>query len=133
MSSIIPYNRNFDVLYGVLEDVAPGIRRITANNPGPFTFRGTGTFILGYGDVAVIDPGPDQTEHVDAILKSLGKERISHILITHTHNDHSPAAKDLKTRTGARTYGFGPHGSGKLEDGIQVEAVVIWTLSQMKL
>jgi glyoxylase-like metal-dependent hydrolase (beta-lactamase superfamily II) len=122
MSSIIPYNRNFDVLYGVLEDVAPGIRRITANNPGPFTFRGTGTFILGYGDVAVIDPGPDQTEHVDAILKSLGKERISHILITHTHNDHSPAAKDLKTRTGARTYGFGPHGSGKLEDGIQVEA-----------
>ena len=70
MSSVIPYNRNFDVLYGVLEDVAPGIRRITANNPGPFTFRGTGTFIVGYGDVAVIDPGPDQTEHVDAILKS---------------------------------------------------------------
>ena len=122
MSSVIPYNRNFDVLYGVLENVAPGIRRITANNPGPFTFRGTGTFIVGYGDVAVIDPGPDQTEHVDAILESLGKERISHILITHTHNDHSPAAKDLKARTGARTYGFGPHGSGKLEEGIKVEA-----------
>jgi glyoxylase-like metal-dependent hydrolase (beta-lactamase superfamily II) len=122
MSSTIAYNRNFEVPYGVLEDVAPGIRRITANNPGPFTFRGTGTYILGYGDVAVIDPGPDQKDHVDAILKSLGKERISHILITHTHNDHSPAAKDLKVRTRASTYGFGPHGSGKLEEGIKVEA-----------
>jgi glyoxylase-like metal-dependent hydrolase (beta-lactamase superfamily II) len=113
MTVKIPFNKDFEVSYGVLETIGPGIRRITAHNPGPFTFRGTGTYILGYGDVAVIDPGPDQPEHVDAIIDTLGSERVSHILITHTHNDHSPGAKALKAKTGAPTYGFGPHGSGK--------------------
>ena len=113
MATEIPFNRNFEVNYGELENVAPGIRRITANNPSPFTFRGTGTYILGEGNVAVIDPGPDQPEHVKAIVESLKNETVSHILITHTHNDHSPAAKALKEITGAPTYGFGPHGSGK--------------------
>ena len=113
MAIEIPFNRNFEVNYGEIENVAPGIRRITANNPSPFTFRGTGTYILGEGNVAVIDPGPDQPEHVKAIIEGLKNETISHILITHTHNDHSPAAKALKEITGAPTYGFGPHGSGK--------------------
>lgn len=113
MATEIPFNRNFEVNYGELENVAPGIRRITANNPSPFTFRGTGTYILGEGNVAVIDPGPDQPEHVKAIVEGLKNETVSHILITHTHNDHSPAAKALKEITGAPTYGFGPHGSGK--------------------
>ena len=118
----IPFNRNFDVPYGVIETIEPGIRRITANNPGPFTFRGTGTYILGYGRVAIIDPGPDLSEHVDALIGGLGSERISHILVTHTHNDHSPAAKELKARVSAPTYGFGPHGSGKIKKEAQVEA-----------
>ena len=113
MATEIPFNRNFEVNYGEIENVARGIRRITANNPSPFTFRGTGTYILGEGNVAIIDPGPDQPEHVKAILEGLKNETISHILITHTHNDHSPAAKALKEITGAPTYGFGPHGSGK--------------------
>ena len=113
MATEIPFNRNFEVNYGEIENVAPGIRRITANNPSPFTFRGTGTYILGEGNVAVIDPGPDQPEHVKAIVEGLKNETISHILITHTHNDHSPAAKALKEITGAPTFGFGPHGSGK--------------------
>ena len=113
MPTEIPFNRNFEVNYGEIENVAPGIRRITANNPSPFTFRGTGTYILGEGNVAVIDPGPDQPEHVKAIVEGLKNETVSHILITHTHNDHSPAAKALKEITGAPTYGFGPHGSGK--------------------
>ena len=113
MATEIPFNRNFEVNYGEIENVAPGIRRITANNPSPFTFRGTGTYILGEGNVAIIDPGPDQPEHVKAIVEGLKNETISHILITHTHNDHSPAAKALKEITGAPTYGFGPHGSGK--------------------
>ena len=122
MSIKIPFNRNFDVPYGVIETIEPGIRRITANNPGPFTFRGTGTYILGHGNVAVIDPGPDLSEHVDALIEGLGPERVSHILITHTHNDHSPAAKELKAKTAATTYGFGPHGSGKIKKEVQVEA-----------
>ena len=113
MAAEIPFNRNFEVNYGAIESVAPGIRRITANNPSPFTFKGTGTYILGEGSVAVIDPGPDQPEHVKAIVEGLKNETVSHILITHTHNDHSPAAKALKEITGAPTYGFGPHGSGK--------------------
>ncbi|MBN06132.1 MBL fold metallo-hydrolase [Ponticaulis sp.] len=122
MAVNIPFNRDFEVPYGALETVAPGLRRITASNPGPFTFRGTGTYVVGEGSVAVIDPGPDMPEHVDALLSALVGETISHILITHTHNDHSPAARILKAETGAPSYGFGPHGSGKGEQGLKVEA-----------
>ncbi len=122
MSPTIPFNKNFEVPYGVMENIAPGIRRITANNPGPFTFRGTGTYVIGEGKVAVIDPGPDIPKHIDALLDALKSEIVTHILITHTHNDHSPAAKALKIATNAPTYGFGPHGSGKAEQGIKVEA-----------
>ena len=92
-----------------------------APNPGPFTFKGTGTYIIGDGEVAVIDPGPKIEQHVDALLSGLQGEKITHQLITHTHLDHSPAAKLLKERTGALTYGFGPHGSGKFERGVKVE------------
>jgi len=96
--------------------VAPGIRRIVARNPSPFTFRGTGTYVVGDGEVAVIDPGPDLDEHVAALLAELSGEQVTHILITHTHNDHSPAAAALKAATGAPTYGFGPHAGGKRGD-----------------
>jgi len=103
-------DRSFTAAYGRLEQVSPLIRRIVAGNPGPFTFLGTGTYVVGKGRVAVIDPGPDLAEHVAALLAGLAGESVSHILITHTHLDHSPAAAALQAATGAPTYGFGPHG-----------------------
>ncbi len=112
----IPFRREFSFEYGRLENVAPGIRRIVARNPSPFTFRGTGTYVIGDGEVAVIDPGPDLDEHVSALLAGLAGERVSHILVTHTHRDHSPAATALKAATGAPTYGFGPHAGGRRGD-----------------
>jgi glyoxylase-like metal-dependent hydrolase (beta-lactamase superfamily II) len=113
MAVEIPFRRELSFEYGRLEPVAPMIRRIVARNPSPFTFRGTGTYVVGEGEVAVIDPGPDLPEHVDAILAGLSGERVTHILITHTHRDHSPAAQPLKEATDAPTYGFGPHAGGK--------------------
>jgi len=112
MATVIPFNRDFEPPYGVVERLAPGLRRIVARNPGPFTFRGTATFIVGEGNVAVIDPGPDLPDHVSALLNGLGDETVTHILVTHTHLDHSPAAAALKAATAAPTYGFGPHGRG---------------------
>jgi glyoxylase-like metal-dependent hydrolase (beta-lactamase superfamily II) len=90
--------------------VSPLIRRIVAENPSPFTFRGTGTYVVGRGSVAVIDPGPDLAPHVQALMQALRGETVTHILVTHTHRDHSPAAAALKAATGAASYGFGPHG-----------------------
>jgi glyoxylase-like metal-dependent hydrolase (beta-lactamase superfamily II) len=113
MSEDIPFRRDFAFAYGRLEPVAPGVRRIIARNPGPFTFKGTGTYVVGEGEVAVIDPGPDLPEHVEALLAGLKGERITHILVTHTHRDHSPAARSVKQATGAPTYGFGPHAGGR--------------------
>ena len=116
MAVEIPFRREFSFEYGRLERVAPGVRRIVARNPSPFTFRGTGTYVVGDGEVAVIDPGPDLDEHVAALLAGLSGEQVTHILITHTHRDHSPAAAALKAATGASTYGFGPHAGGKRGD-----------------
>src|ERR1700735_3247444 len=113
MAVEIPFRRDFAYEYSKLEEVAPGIRRIIARNPSPFTFRGTGTYVIGEGDVAVIDPGPDLEDHVSALLVGLAGERVTHILITHTHRDHSPAAQAVKVATGAPTYGFGPHAGGR--------------------
>jgi glyoxylase-like metal-dependent hydrolase (beta-lactamase superfamily II) len=112
MAVEIPFRREFSFEYGRLEPVAPTIRRIVARNPSPFTFRGTGTYVVGHGEVAVIDPGPDLLDHVEALLAGLAGERVTHILITHTHRDHSPAARPLQAATGAPTYGFGPHAGG---------------------
>jgi glyoxylase-like metal-dependent hydrolase (beta-lactamase superfamily II) len=117
----IPFIREFGARYGAREQVTPLIARVLANNPGPFTFKGTGTYIVGGDSVAVIDPGPDLPEHVEALKRALEGRRVSHILVTHTHSDHSPAAKPLKEWSGAKSYAFGPHGSGKAEDGVTVE------------
>ncbi|HJU19158.1 MAG TPA: MBL fold metallo-hydrolase [Stellaceae bacterium] len=113
MATDLPLRRDFSVAYGRLEGIAPGLRRIVANNPGPFTFKGTGTYVVGEDRVAVIDPGPDLPEHVEALLQGLGGARVTHILVTHTHRDHSPAARALQAATGAPTYGFGPHAGGR--------------------
>ena len=103
---MIPYVRDITFDYGACDQVSPLIRRVVANNPGPFTFLGTGTYIVGRGEVAVIDPGPDLPEHLDAILAALEPgERVSHILVTHHHSDHSPLARPLQEKTGAPIYG----------------------------
>jgi glyoxylase-like metal-dependent hydrolase (beta-lactamase superfamily II) len=120
MAVEIPFRREFTFEYSRLEPVAPAVRRIVARNPSAFTFKGTGTYVVGKGQVAVIDPGPDLPEHVDALLAGLAGERVTHILITHTHRDHSPAAGAVQQATGAPTYGFGPHAGGKRgEPGVE--------------
>jgi glyoxylase-like metal-dependent hydrolase (beta-lactamase superfamily II) len=105
----IPFVREHEVSYGAVDRLSPLVRRITANNPGPFTYKGTGTYVIGTGEVAVIDPGPPDEAHIEALLAATAGETITHLVITHTHGDHSPGARALKEHTGAPTYGFGPH------------------------
>ena len=126
MSVSIPYRREMSFEYGKLERLSPMIRRIIANNPSAFTFHGTGTYVLGEGSVAVIDPGPDDPRHIEALLDGLGAERVSHIFITHCHHDHSPGARMLQAETGAPTYAFGPHGAGRLGDQGESEEGADW-------
>ena len=121
MADSIPFRRTLDFTYGEVSEVAPGVRRIIAENPSPFTLYGTGTYIIGRGNVAVIDPGPADDAHIDALLNALQGETISHILVTHTHMDHSPGCRLLQEHTDAPTYAYGPHGAGKLERGVPVE------------
>ena len=121
MSTTIAFNRKLDFEYGRLQQLAPGLRRIVARNPSPFTWHGTGTYVIGEGNVAIVDPGPDLAEHVDALLAALAGETITHLLVTHTHRDHSPACRPVQDATGARSYGFGRHGSGRIDTGVQVE------------
>lgn len=116
----IPFRRELTFEYARLERLSPLVRRIVARNPGPFTAHGTGTFVVGNGHVAIVDPGPALAEHVDALLDALRGETVDHVLITHTHLDHSPAAAAVKLATGAPTYGYGPHAAGL--DRTEVEA-----------
>lgn len=120
------FSFDYEFDYGVVRTVAPGIRRVVARNPSAFTFQGTGTYIVGEGQVAVIDAGPRIEAHVEAILDALNGEDVTHILVTHTHTDHSPASALLKERTGAPTYGYGPHGSGRYLPGNEVEEGADW-------
>ena len=121
MATSIPFRRDLNFSYGEVSEVAPGIRRVIAENPSPFTLYGTGTYILGRGEVAVIDPGPADGAHIAKLLEALEGEVISHILITHTHMDHSPGCRLLQAHTDAKSYAYGPHGAGKLEQGVPVE------------
>jgi glyoxylase-like metal-dependent hydrolase (beta-lactamase superfamily II) len=109
MSEEITFNRTLDLAPGVVDQVAPGVRRILANNPSPFTFKGTLSYIVGRGKVAIIDPGPVDDRHTAALLDAVRGETVTHIIITHTHRDHSPGAAALKAATGAPTLGEGPH------------------------
>ena len=105
---MIPYVRDMDFEYGRPDQVSPLIRRVVANNPGPFTFRGTGTYIVGSDEVAVIDPGPADPAHLEALLAALGGERVHAILTTHDHSDHAPLAAELARHTGAPVIGARP-------------------------
>jgi len=119
---MIPFVRDLSFEYGAVDQVSPLIRRVVARNPGPFTFTGTGTYIVGKGEgVAVIDPGPDQSEHLQAILDAVAHERVSHILLTHHHLDHSPLARPLAEATGAVIFGCAVKGP-IVEQSVRMEA-----------
>ncbi|WP_137180421.1 MBL fold metallo-hydrolase [Roseomonas sp. AR75] len=101
--------REDDLPHGAVEEIVPGVRRILCANPGPFTFRGTNTYLIGRGAVSVLDPGPADAAHCAAILRATEGERVRQILVSHTHRDHSPGVAALAEATGATSYGFGPH------------------------
>jgi glyoxylase-like metal-dependent hydrolase (beta-lactamase superfamily II) len=107
MAETLPFKTSMNFAYGEPRELAPGVVRIVANNPSPFTYKGTNTYILGGRDPALIDPGPDDPAHLDAILKAIGGRRLTHILITHTHRDHTDGMPALIAATGAKTVGFG--------------------------
>ena len=105
----IPFNKDFPLKPGVVDEVVPGVRRVLCDNPSPFTFTGTVSYIVGKGNVAIIDPGPIDEAHTQALLNAVRGETVTHILVTHTHNDHSPGVAALKAATGATVYAEGPH------------------------
>jgi glyoxylase-like metal-dependent hydrolase (beta-lactamase superfamily II) len=109
MPDDIPFDKKFDLAPGRAEEVAPGVRRLLCNNPSPFTFKGTVSYIIGHGRVAIIDPGPDDPAHVQALLDAVRGETVTHIFVTHTHRDHSPAVRAVKAATGALVLAEGPH------------------------
>jgi glyoxylase-like metal-dependent hydrolase (beta-lactamase superfamily II) len=109
MNDDIPFDKSFSLEPDQVQEVAPGVRAIVADNPGPFTFKGTISYIVGRGQVAIIDPGPDDVVHVAALLDAVRDETVTHIFVTHTHRDHSPAAAKIKDATGANVLAQGPH------------------------
>jgi glyoxylase-like metal-dependent hydrolase (beta-lactamase superfamily II) len=109
MSDDIPFDKTFSLAPDQVQEVAPGVRAIAADNPGPFTFKGTVSYIVGRDQVAIIDPGPDDAAHVAALLDAVRGETVTHIFVTHTHRDHSPAAARIKAATGAPVLAQGPH------------------------
>lgn len=117
----IPFVRDLDFKYGEVARVSPRIRRVVAENPGPFTYLGTGVYIVGNGDVAVIDPGPMIDAHFEALKRALDGERVTHVFTTHTHLDHSPLAHPLAEWAGAKVYGRPDpnvaHAEVQLEEG----------------
>jgi len=109
MSEDVIFDKTFDLVPDQPAGVAPGVRAIAANNPGPFTFKGTVSYIIGRGKVAILDPGPDDEAHIAALLNAVRGETVTHIFVTHTHRDHSPAVPKVKAATGATVYAQGPH------------------------
>ncbi|MBP2486287.1 MBL fold metallo-hydrolase [Rhizobium leguminosarum] len=108
----------FEPAYGQAVPVIAGVERVTVNNPGPFTFFGTNSYIVGSSSVAVIDPGPEDEAHFQALMAALAGRAVTHIFVSHTHRDHSPLAKRLQAATGAVTVGQGPHRPARpLRDG----------------
>jgi glyoxylase-like metal-dependent hydrolase (beta-lactamase superfamily II) len=108
MAEELPFKKTMIFTYGVPRELAPGVVRIVANNPSHFTFKGTNTYLVGAGQsVALIDPGPEDPAHLKAILDTLGQRKLSHVIITHTHRDHTDGMPALLAATGAPTVGFG--------------------------
>jgi glyoxylase-like metal-dependent hydrolase (beta-lactamase superfamily II) len=109
MADDIPFDKTFNLVPGKVDEAMPGIRRLLCNNPSPFTYKGTVSYIVGEGTVAIVDPGPDDPAHIAALLDAVRGETVSHIFVTHTHRDHSPAVPAVKAATGALVLAEGPH------------------------
>uniref|UniRef100_A0A9E7ZW04 MBL fold metallo-hydrolase n=1 Tax=Bosea sp. NBC_00436 TaxID=2969620 RepID=A0A9E7ZW04_9HYPH len=109
MSDEIEFDRSATTEAGTVAVLSPQVRRIIAGNSGPMTFTGTCSYIVGRGTVAIIDPGPNDPAHVERLLAAVRGETVSHIVVTHTHRDHSPAVPALKAATGATVVGCEPH------------------------
>lgn len=105
----LTFERAFEPSYGTPVPVAAGVQRLTVNNPSAFTFHGTNSYIVGGASVAVIDPGPEDEAHFQALLRALEGRKVSHIVVSHTHRDHSPLSRRLKAATGAVIVAEGPH------------------------
>ena len=103
------YNKNFEPNYKVAEKVDKNVKRLLAPNPSPFTYYGTGTYVIGNKEIAIIDPGPKIESHVNKLLSIIDKNTLIHIFITHTHADHSPATELIKKKRKTITYGYGPY------------------------
>src|SRR5580700_2034896 len=108
MADDVPFDKSFDLEPDRVKEVAPLVRAVAADNPSPFTFKGTVSYIIGRGKVAILDPGPDDDAHVAALLDAVRGETVTHIFVTHTHRDHSPAVPKVKAATGAKVYAEGP-------------------------
>lgn len=120
----LAFDRDFNVAPGETEALSLLVRRVVAANAGPYTFKGTSTFIVGHGTVAVIDPGPDEPAHLDCLLHALRGETVSHILVTHSHADHSPLARALQQATGAKTYAYGAVAPPEATAGLRLDASI---------
>ena len=121
----IPYDKNFELVPGRVDEPMPGVRRVLCNNPSPFTFKGTVSYIVGRGNVAIIDPGPEDPIHSAALLEAVRGETVTHIFVTHTHRDHSPGVLAIKAATGALVLGEGPHRAARalhVGDGPRLES-----------
>ncbi len=105
----IPYDKTFDLVPDKVDEPMPGVRRVLCNNPSPFTYKGTVSYIVGRGKVAIIDPGPVDAAHSAALLDAVRGETVTHIFVTHTHRDHSPGVPAIKAATGALVLAEGPH------------------------
>ncbi|MGH1351549.1 MAG: MBL fold metallo-hydrolase [Methyloligellaceae bacterium] len=121
--SNISFNQEINFEYFVASEVAPNVRRMVANNGNAMTFKGTNSYIVGKGNVAVIDPGPEIAEHREALLKELDGETITHIILTHTHVDHSAGIAALQEATGAKTVGYGQRDQNKRPSVIDKEFI----------
>jgi glyoxylase-like metal-dependent hydrolase (beta-lactamase superfamily II) len=118
MANEFAFKTTMEFAYGQPRELAPGIIRLVANNPNPFTFKGSNTYLVGATDLAVIDPGPDDPAHFDAIMSAVGpRRRITHLLITHSHRDHTAGLERLRQATGAKACGYGrsPRAPGQLQ------------------
>jgi glyoxylase-like metal-dependent hydrolase (beta-lactamase superfamily II) len=107
------FDLTFQPAHGEAVPVAEHVQRITVNNPGPFTFHGTNSYIVGDRSVCVIDPGPEDEAHFAALMAALAGREVTHIAVSHTHKDHSPLARRLKAATGATVVAEGPHRSAR--------------------
>ncbi len=118
----IPFVRDFEFDYGVCTQLSPKIQRVIANNPGPFTDTGTGVYIIGDKNVAVLDPGPTTDAHMDAVHKALEGRTVTHVFVTHHHIDHSPFAAPLAKAHGCKVYGFGQQSQSPEGGDVRLEA-----------